>query len=364
MGFNCGIIGLPNCGKSTIFNALTSAGATASSFAFSTVEPNVARVTVPDERLDRIVEIVKPKKTIYTQMEFVDIPGLSEGASRGEGMGNRFLSHVRSVDAIVYVVRCFESKEMVAAETLDPLRDIGIVESELMLADLESVEKKMQTIKKSAKKAKMEKGKPEDALVFMERLEKIADGLQREIPASKTGGWDIVKELPLLTTKPVMFVANLGDPSQENGSMVKAIRDYAQQHGAACVAVCGQLEAEISELEPEERQTFMEEMGLKQSGLHTLIQEGYKLLGLVTFLTAGPKEARAWTIRKGMSAPEAAGKIHTDFVKGFIRAEVITFDDYMECGGENGAKDKGKMRLEGKEYIVKDGDVILFRVAT
>lgn len=358
MGFNCGIIGLPNVGKSTLFNAITSAGAAASNFAFCTVDPNVGRVDVPDERIEKLSEFVKPERVVHTQMEFVDIAGLVAGASKGEGLGNRFLSHIRNVDAIAHVVRCFASGDIMhVIGAVDPIRDIEVIESELMLADLEGVEKKILSLRKTAKA-----GKKEDA-EFLAKLELIADGLQRGIMASETGGFAIQKDMPLLTAKPLMFVANIGDPSEEDGPLVQKVREYAQKRGAGFLTICAQVEAEIAELPPADRAAYRAELGLKSSSLDNMIREGYKLLNLITYFTAGVKEVRAWTVNRGAKAPEAAGVIHTDFIKHFIRAEVIAYNDYVACGGEAGAKEKGKMRVEGKEYVVCDGDVIYFRVS-
>lgn len=358
MGFNCGIIGLPNVGKSTLFNAITSAGAAASNFAFCTVDPNVGRVDVPDERIEKLSEFVKPERVVPTQMEFVDIAGLVAGASKGEGLGNRFLSHIRNVDAIAHVVRCFSSADIMhVIGAVDPIRDIEVIESELMLADLEGVEKKILSLRKTAKA-----GKKEDA-ELLAKLEPIADGLQRGIMASETGGFLVQQELPLLTAKPLMFVANIGDPSEEDGPLVQKVREYAKNRGAGFLTICAQVEAEIAELPPAERAAYRAELGLKSSSLDNMIREGYKLLNLITYFTAGVKEVRAWTVHNGAKAPEAAGVIHTDFIKHFIRAEVIAYDDYIACRGEAGSKEKGKMRLEGKEYVVHDGDVIYFRVS-
>ena len=358
MGFNCGIIGLPNIGKSTLFNALTAAGAAASNFPFCTVDPNIGRVPLPDERLESLAKIASSKSVIPTQMEFVDIAGLVKGASSGEGLGNRFLSHIRGVDAVAHVVRCFASGEVShVMGSVEQLRDIEIVESELMLADLESVERKLYSIKKAAKS-----GDKKEAEIAR-NLQAIAEGLQRGIPACEVNDDPLSYDLPLITAKPVMFVANIATPEDADGEMAATVREYAKKRSASFVTVSAKLEQEIMELPPEERETYREEMGLLGRGIEKFIQSGYELLGLITFLTAGPQEARAWTITNGMTALEAAGKIHTDFMKKFIRAEVIAYDDYVSCGGEQAAKDGGKMRLEGKEYVVKDGDVIYFRIS-
>ena len=358
MGFNCGIIGLPNVGKSTIFNALTSAGVAASNFAFCTVDPNVGRVPVPDSRLEKLGRLAKSAKIVPTQMEFVDIAGLVKGASKGEGLGNRFLSNIRKVDAVAHIVRCFTGGDVLhVMGDVNPVRDIEVVESELLLADLESAEKKLRGLKKQAKSG------DKNSVELAGKLEVIIDGLQRGLPASKLGGSAIRTELPLLTDKPVMYVANIADLSDENGPMASSVREYAKQRNASFVTVSAELEKEIMELPTDERSEYRAEMGVKVSGLDTVIRAGHELLGLISFFTAGPKEAHAWTIEKGTNAQQAAGAIHTDFIKGFIRAEVIGYEDYIACNGELGAKEKGKMHLEGKDYVVKDGDVIYFRVS-
>ncbi len=358
MGFNCGIIGLPNAGKSTLFNALTAAGAAASNFPFCTVDPNIGRVPLPDERLEAVAKIANSKNVVPTQMEFVDIAGLVKGASGGEGLGNRFLSHIRGVDAVAHVVRCFASGEVShVMGSVDQLRDMEIVESELLLSDLDSVERKLTSLRKAAKS-----GDRKEAEIAA-NLRTIQEGLQKGIPASEVNGASVPYDLPLLTAKPVMYVANISTPEDADGEMAANVRDYAKKRSASFVTVSAKLEQEIMELPPEERETYRKEMNLFGTGIEKFIQSGYALLGLITFLTAGPEEARAWTITKGMTALEAAGKIHTDFMKKFIRAEVISYDDYLSCGGEQAAKDAGKMRLEGKDYKVRDGDVIYFRTS-
>ena len=361
MGFNCGIVGLPNVGKSTIFNAITSAGAESANYPFCTIDPNVGIVQVPDPRIDQLSVIVKPQKCQFTTIEFVDIAGLVKGASAGEGLGNQFLGHIRSVDAVVHVVRCFDDDNVVhVAGKVSPADDIEIINTELALSDLDSLEKKLLRSEKLArsgdKKAKEEVALYERIKGLLEQGKKIKDCAENEDERI----W--LRDLHLLTAKPVLYVANVAEDDLEGKHpFVAQVREIAAAEGAGVVVICGKIEAEISELDGDEKQAFLEEMGLQESGLDRLIRAGYDLLGLITYFTAGVKEVRAWTITRGTKAPQAAGVIHTDFEKGFIRAEVIGFDDYIACNGESGAKEKGLMRLEGKEYLVKDGDVMHFR---
>lgn len=361
MGFNCGIVGLPNVGKSTIFNAITSAGAESANYPFCTIDPNVGIVQVPDPRIDQLSVIVKPQKCQFTTIEFVDIAGLVKGASAGEGLGNQFLGHIRSVDAVVHVVRCFDDDNVVhVAGKVSPADDIEIINTELALSDLDSLEKKLLRSEKLArsgdKKAKEEVALYERIKGLLEQGKKVRDCAENEDERI----W--LRDLHLLTAKPVLYVANVAEDDLEGKHpFVAQVREIAATEGAGVVVICGKIEAEISELDGDEKQAFLEEMGLQESGLDRLIRAGYDLLGLITYFTAGVKEVRAWTITKGTKAPQAAGVIHTDFEKGFIRAEVIGFDDYIACNGESGAKEKGLMRLEGKEYVVKDGDVMHFR---
>lgn len=361
MGFNCGIVGLPNVGKSTIFNALTSAGAESANYPFCTIDPNVGIVQVPDERLDRLAEIVVPERILPTTIEFVDIAGLVKGASQGEGLGNQFLGHIRSVDAIVHVVRCFDDENVVhVSGSVDPVRDIEVIQAELALADLDSVEKKLQRTEKQAKSGDKKLREESD---FYARLK---GALERGVPARKveTGAdeqlW--LRDLHLLTDKPVLYVANVAEDDLGGGHpFVAQVKEIALAEGARMVTICGKIEAEIAELDGAEKKAFLAEMGLTESGLDRLVRRGYELLGLITYFTAGKKEVRAWTIPAGTKAPQAAGVIHSDFEKGFIRAEVISYADYLAAGGESGAKEKGLMRLEGKEYVVQDGDIMHFR---
>ncbi len=361
MGFNCGIVGLPNVGKSTIFNALTSAGAQASNYPFTTIDPNVGVVDMPDERLDKLAEIYKPKKVTPTTMEFVDIAGLVKGAAQGEGLGNKFLANIREVDAIAHVVRCFEDPNVIhVAGKVDPKADIEVIEAELMLADLDTIEKRLL---KAEKLMKTGDKKTAEEVAFMKRLKgMLAEGLPIRRATHSEDEREWLKGYALLSSKPVLYVANVAEGMVDRPSPhVDAVRKIADEEGAKVVVISGQVEGEIAQLPKAERKEYLAGMGLSESGLDRMIRAGYDLLGLITFLTAGEKEVRAWTITKGTKAPQAAGKIHSDFEKGFIRAEVFHYDDLMRLKTEQAVKAAGLLRSEGKDYVVKDGDIMLFR---
>ncbi|MBK8959470.1 MAG: redox-regulated ATPase YchF [Proteobacteria bacterium] len=360
MGFKCGIVGLPNVGKSSLFNALTSAAIAAENYPFCTIEPNVGIVAVPDPRLDKLAEIVKPQRVLPSSMEFVDIAGLVAGASKGEGLGNKFLAHIRETNAIAHVVRCFENDNIThVAGRIDPIADIEVIDTELALADLDTVTKGLDRAEKAAKSGdKEQRARAEAYKVFLAALDAGKPIRSLELDDNARA---LLREVSLLTAKPVLFIANVDEANLAGNDYSRRVAEYAENNGAECVVICAAIEAELVSLDAADRAEFLKDLGLDEPGLNRVIRAGYHLLGLQSYFTAGVKEVRAWTIRQGTTAPGAAGVIHTDFERGFIRAEVIAYDDFIACGGETKAKEVGKLRVEGKEYVVADGDVMHFR---